>query len=172
MKQVLRIAVISALALAGGLLFRTLAAEPIYIASDSMAPTLTSGHHLILDKITYRFRPPRRQELICFSSPVGEDHDSVKRVIAVAGDTIEIRNKKVYLNGERQLEIYASHTRPDEILDGDNLGPLTVPEGAVFVLGDNRDNSNDSSTWRDKDTGEKFYFLKLKLLKGRIRGIY
>ena len=65
--------------------------EPIYIASPSMEPTLEVGHHIYLDKLTYRLRDPERGEVIVFHSPVGEDHDSVKRVIAVPGDTIEIR---------------------------------------------------------------------------------
>jgi signal peptidase I len=70
-----------------------------------------------------------------------------KRVIAVEGDTIEIKNKDVYLNGERLAEWYVQHTRSDEVLVGDNLPKMTVPKGHVFVMGDNRAQSYDSRDW-------------------------
>ncbi|HAH31083.1 MAG TPA: signal peptidase I [Elusimicrobia bacterium] len=167
-----RIAFIATITLACGLLGRRYLAEPVYIASASMEPTLTVGHHLFVDKITYRFRKPGRQEIICFESPVGEAHDSIKRVIAVEGDTVGLKEKKVYLNGEPQLEIYTRYTRAGETLEGDNLGPLKVPPDSFFVLGDNRDNSNDSATWKDPATGERFYFIKLERVRGKVRGIY
>ncbi|MCX5786256.1 MAG: signal peptidase I [Elusimicrobia bacterium] len=167
-----RVSLIIFITLACGLLARHYAAEPVYIASASMEPTLNVGRHLFVDKITYRFRKPARQELICFESPVGETHDSVKRVIAVEGDTVELREKKVYLNGEPQLEIYTQYTRAGETLEGDNLGPLRVPPDSLFILGDNRDNSNDSSSWKNPATGERLYFVKLEKVKGKVRGIY
>lgn len=168
----LRTALIIVLTVAAMLAARAWLGEPIYIASDSMAPTLTRGHHLLLDKVTFRLRPPRRGEIISFRSPVGEEHGSVKRVIAVPGDTVELREKKVYLNGEPQYEVYAYYARPGEKLAGDTLGPLTVPEGAVFLLGDNRDNSSDSASWKDPDTGEHIYFLPLSEVTGKVRGFY
>lgn len=167
-----RTSVIVIVTVACALAARRWLGEPIYIASDSMAPTLTKGHHLFLDKVTYRLRAPRRGEILAFRSPVGEDHESVKRVIAVAGDTVELRSKKVYLNGEPQLETYAYYARPEEALAGDSLGPLAVPEGALFVLGDNRDNSSDSSSWRDPGTGEPLHFLPVSSVTGKVRGVY
>ena len=167
-----RVPLIIFMTLACGLLGRRYAVEPVYIASASMEPTMDIGRHLFLDRITYRFRKPGKQEIICFESPVGETHDSVKRVIAVEGDTVELREKKVYLNGEPQLEIYTQYTRAGEKLEGDNLGPLRVPGDSLFVLGDNRDNSNDSATWKDPATGERLYFIKLEKVKGKVRGIY
>ncbi|HBA59672.1 MAG TPA: signal peptidase I [Elusimicrobia bacterium] len=151
---------------------RQWAGEPIYIASDSMAPTLTKGHHLWLDKVTFRGRPPERGEIISFRSPVGEEHESVKRVIAVPGDSVELREKAVYLNGGLQHEIYVYYARPGERLVGDTVGPLTVPEGGLFVLGDNRDNSNDSASWKSPATGEPLYFLPLTEVTGKVRGFY
>lgn len=168
----LRTTVIVLLTVAAVLAVRKWAAVPIYIASDSMAPTLVKGHHLVLDKVTYRFRQPRRGEIISFLSPVGEDHESVKRVIAVGGDTVELRAKKVYLNGEHRFESYAHYSRPDEVLLGDTLPPLTVPPGHLFVLGDNRDNSNDSASWKDPASGEPLYFLPLSAVTGKVRGVY
>lgn len=168
----IRTTLIVILTIAVGLAARRWVAEPIYIASDSMAPTLTKGHHLFLDKLTLRLRPPARGEIIAFRSPVGEEHESVKRVIAVAGDIVEMREKKVYLNGEPQTETYACYTRAAETLRGDNLPPVTVPEGALFVLGDNRDNSNDSASWEDPATGGPPHFLPLSAVTGKVRGIY
>ncbi len=151
---------------------RKYAYEPMYIASGSMAPTLYPGQRLVMDKLVFKFREPARGEIIVFRSPVGEDHESVKRVIAVPGDTVELKSKSVWVNGSQLYEPYAQHTRANEVLDGDDLGPLTVPDGGLFVLGDNRDNSGDSATWKDPVTGNKFYFLPLSSVTGKIRGIY
>ena len=152
---------------------RKFAYEPMYIASESMAPTLYVGQRLIMDKVVFKFRSPRRGEIIVFRSPVEEqDNESVKRVIALPGDTVEIRQKAVLVNGEKLLEVYAQHTKPNVLLDGDDLGPLTVPPDSLFVLGDNRDNSYDSATWRDPVTKQNIYFLPLSSVTGRIRGVY
>lgn len=168
----LRTAVIVIVTVAAALAFRRWVAAPIYIASESMAPTLSVGHHLVLDRVVYRFRSPRRAEIVAFRSPVGEDHESVKRVIAVGGDTVELRQKRVYLNGEPLYEVYSYYARPGEILSGDNLGPLAVPPDGLFVLGDNRDNSNDSASWKDPATGAPLYFLPVSSVTGKVRGVY
>jgi signal peptidase I len=131
-----------------------------------MAPTLTKGQHLFLDKVTFRFRSPGRGEIVAFRSPVGEDHESVKRVIAVAGDTVELRSKKVHLNGEPLDEPYAWYERAGEALKGDTMPPARVPEGGLFVLGDNRDNSNDSASWTDPATGVPPLFLRVSEVTG------
>lgn len=167
-----RVIVIIVVTVGALLLVRKFAYEPMYIASGSMLPTLYKGQHMLLDKITFRFREPERGEIIVFTSPVGEEHESVKRVIALPGDTVELRDKAVFVNGKKLFETYIRHSRPNDILDGDNLGPLTVPPGALFVLGDNRDESGDSATWKDPATGQKIYFLKREAVTGRIRGIY
>lgn len=167
-----RILIIIFLTLTAVLGVRKYAYEPMYIASESMSPTLYVGQRLIMDKLALRSRGPARGEIIVFRSPVGGNHESVKRVIAVAGDTVEIRNKEVLINGKKLFETHIHHSRQNEVLDGDNLGPLTVPPESVFVLGDNRDNSNDSSTWKNPATGEKLYFLPLSSVTGKIRGIY
>lgn len=168
----LRTTLIALITVAAALAVRRWAAAPIYIASDSMAPTLTVGHHLVLDRVTFLFRRPRRGEIIAFRSPVGEEHESVKRVIAVGGDTVELKLKQVYLNGAHRYESYAYYARPGEVLAGDNLGPLKVPPDCLFVLGDNRDNSNDSASWRNPANGEPLYFLPLSAVTGKVRGAY
>jgi signal peptidase I len=154
-------------ALAVVLPVRAWIAEPITIASASMEPTLRVGTPMILDKWSLSGRRPRRGEIVSFRSPVDES-DLVKRVIAVPGDTVEIRAKKVFINEEALREPYAVHDRPDERLEGDDLGPLTVPPGSYFVLGDNRDESKDSSVWRTA-SGERVYFMPASALQGIVR---
>jgi signal peptidase I len=146
--------------------------EPIYIATPSMEPRLPVGGHVWMDKVTLRWRIPRRGEIIVFRSPVGDDHEFVKRVIAVPGDTVELREKSLYLNDQPVYESFVKHTRKDEKLLGDDIGPLKVPEGALFVLGDNRDESKDCSVWADPSTGEPVRFLPLKNVRGLVRGFY
>lgn len=152
--------------------FRACAFEGIYIATASMEPTLPVGGHYWLDKMTLRFREPRRGEVIIFFTPIPPYDDMGKRVIAIAGDTIEIRNKKIYLNGNLQAEPYTRYTRAYEKLAGDNLGPLSVPEGHLLVLGDNRDESNDSAVWKHPETGERVPFVPLGNVRGLLRGVY
>lgn len=161
--------------IAGGIAWalRTYAFEAIYIPTASMEPTLPVGIHLVLDKITFSLRGPSRGDIIAFASPVPPyGKDLVKRVIAIGGESVEIRDKIVLVNGKELVENYARHSRPLERLIGDNLGPLQVPTGQVFVLGDNRDESDDSSVWKDPETGERIYFVPLSKVRGIVRGAY
>ncbi|MBI5624431.1 MAG: signal peptidase I [Elusimicrobia bacterium] len=160
------------IALAVVLPVRQWVVEPIYIASPSMEPRYPVGGHVFMDKLTLRRRAPRRGEVIVFRSPVGGEHELVKRVIAVPGDTVELKEKRLILNGKEVYESYVKHTRANERLKGDDLGPLTVPEGSLFVLGDNRDESLDSSAWADPSTGEPVRFLPLANVRGLVRGFY
>lgn len=161
-----------AVALAIGLPVRYWVIEPIYIASESMEPALPTGTHAWMDRITLRLRRPKRNDIVVFASPVGDDFESVKRVIAVAGETVELREKKVFINGVELGENYVRHLRPDDRYPGDNVPPLTVPNGTIFVLGDNRDVSKDSATWTDPATKERVHLLPLKNVKGLVRGFY
>ncbi len=155
------------IALAVVLPVRSWVAEPIYVASPSMEPTLKTGTLLILDKLTLRVRAPRRGDVLSFRSPVDE-RDLLKRVIALPGETVEMREKAVWINGKELDEPYAVHSRAGERLEGDNIGPLIVPENSFFVLGDNRDESNDSSVWKDAE-GNPVHFLRLALIQGLAR---
>ncbi|HXS99382.1 MAG TPA: signal peptidase I [Elusimicrobiota bacterium] len=157
------------LALAVVLPLRAWVAEPITIASASMEPTLRVGSLMILDKWSLSGRRPRRGEIVSFRSPI-EAEDLVKRVIAVPGDTVEIRDKRVIVNDQPLTEPYAVHDRPNERLEGDDLGPLTVPAASYFVLGDNRDESKDSSVWKSS-SGERVYFTPASSLQGVVRNL-
>jgi signal peptidase I len=160
---------LTGLALAVVLPVRAWIAEPITVASASMEPTLKVGTLMILDKWSLSGRRPLRGEIISFRSPVDAE-DLLKRVIALPGDTVEIRAKAVFVNGEALREPYAVHDRPNERLEGDDLGPLTVPDGAYFVLGDNRDESKDSSVWKTS-SGERVYFMPASALQGIARSL-
>jgi signal peptidase I len=150
---------------------RTWVVEFIYVATGSMEPTLHVGQRLWSDKLTLRRRSPARGDFVVFHSPTGEDIDLVKRVIALPGEAVELRQKRVLINGKELDEPYAVHKRADERLIGDDIGPLTVPPDGLFVLGDNRDESEDSAVWKDAQ-GKPIYFVKIQDLKGLVRDPY
>ncbi len=153
--------------LLGTFLVRTYLIEGIYIATESMAPAFPTGTHLFLNKLAYRWKSPGRGDVVVFPDPVDSDKDLVKRVIAVSGETVELRDKQVLINGRPLEEPYARHLRGDIRLNGDNMDPVAVPKGSVFVLGDNRDFSLDSRDWKDK-SGVRIPFIPVGLIKGRI----
>lgn len=132
------------LALAAGLLvlMRAHVAETVTVSSDSMLPTLQRGDTVVLDKLFPRLRPLRRGELIVFCSPE-DDAMVLKRVVALGGDTVEVRDAVLFVNGSAVPEPYVDLAA----FDGTYFGPVTVAAERVFVLGDNRANSIDSRTY-------------------------
>lgn len=116
--------------------------KPTLVRGDSMYSTLEEGDYLIINRMSYKFKEPQRGDIIVFESDLqqedGTNKDLVKRVIGVGGDTVKIKDSIVYVNGEVLDEPYIH----DEVTDGDI--DTVVPEGCVFVLGDNRDISMDS----------------------------
>ncbi len=110
-----------------------------------MDPNLHHGQYLVVDKLSYRLpfskKPAGRGDVIIFVPPTAPNKDFVKRVIGLPGETVEIRSGEVFINGERLPNTFGAR------LDDSTMPPLTVPDGAVFVLGDNRANSNDSRNW-------------------------
>ena len=144
--------IVSAIVLA--LLIRTFIVELYIVDGPSMRPTLQHDERLVVNKFIYRVRSPERGEVIIFRYPRDPSRDFIKRVIAVAGDTIEIKEGRVYVNDEILHEDYiAEKTRTE-------YPKVTVPEGTLFVCGDNRQNSLDS---RSSDVG----FLPLENVKGK-----
>lgn len=139
---------IIAIALALALLIRALIAEPRYIPSDSMLPTLEVGDRVVVEKISYRFHPPATGEIIVFDPPpqlqiqgYPKDQAFIKRIIATPGQTIQIQNGTVYINGNPLEENYIAEPPNYQ------MGLIQVPEDQLFVMGDNRNNSNDSHVW-------------------------
>lgn len=120
------------------------------IPVGSMAPTLLDGDHVLVDKsISWSGTVLRRGEIIVFKFPEDETKEFIKRVIGLPGETIEIRNKNVYVNGTALDDSTYTQRIDPGIIDGtinprDNFGPVTVPDEAYFVMGDNRDQSLDS----------------------------
>jgi signal peptidase I len=129
-------------------LLRLFVLEPFRIPSDSMAPTLRPGDQVLVDKRAYRDADPRRGDLAVFRAPrTGEI--LLKRVVAVGGDTVGIEDGVLVVDGRRPREPYAD---PDAI-DSVYFGPVRVRRGTVFVLGDNRANSEDSRDFGAIPTG-------------------
>lgn len=115
--------------------------QPTRVDGTSMEPTLHSGQRLVIEKVTLHFNDPAHGEVVVLKVP-GRDGDAlIKRVVATAGDVVAIRNGRVYLNGEALAEPYLAQFTPGD------LPSTVVPEGYLFVLGDNRGASNDSRTF-------------------------
>ncbi len=167
------------IALILALFIRTFIVQAYKIPSGSMIPTLLVGDYLLVNKLSfgirnplkddflYRWGLPNRQEIVVFTYPEDKKLDFIKRVIGLPGDTVEIINKKVFVNGKPLKEPYAQFTDntiyPKEISPRDNFGPVKVPPGYIFVLGDNRDQSYDSRFWG---------FVPIHSLKGKALIIY
>ncbi len=115
--------------------------EAFYIPSESMVPKLLVGDRVFVNKFVYRFWEPERGDIVVFRSVEGEGEDLIKRVVGAPGDRVAIINGVLHVNGEPQEESYVRDGRP---LDSGPNGPTRVPEGEVFVMGDNRANSRDS----------------------------
>ncbi len=131
------------LAILAALLISSFIMSHTEVPTESMRPTISPGDHLIVNRLPYYYRNPKRGEVVVFNY---EGKNLIKRIIGVAGDTIEILDGKVYVNGKRLDEsIYLG--KDDETFTF-SKSPITfpykVPEGKYFVLGDNRRNSSDS----------------------------
>ncbi len=126
------------------------AVQAFKIPSRSMIPTLLIGDHVLADMRAYHDRPPDRGEMIVFDYPVDPAKVFMKRVIGLPGETIEIRDKAVFIDGSPLDEPYVAHVEganPSTLSPRDNFGPLEIPTGSYFVMGDNRDRSYDSRFW-------------------------
>lgn len=127
---------------------RIFIAEPRFIPSESMYPTLDVGDRLVVEKISYNFTQPHNHDIIVFTPPIqlqaiGYDQSQafIKRIIAHGGETVAVQDGIVYVNNQPLTEDYILET------PAYNLPPITVPEEHIFVMGDNRNNSNDSHLW-------------------------
>ncbi|MDA8433817.1 MAG: signal peptidase I [Nitrospiraceae bacterium] len=150
------------------IVIRTFVIQAFKIPSGSMIPTLLVGDHILVNKFLLGtpvdipftnvhlfhmpgLRNPERGDVIVFKYPEDPTRDFIKRVIGIGGDVIVERNKQIYVNDRKLVEPYTQHV-DDEIKSGgfdrrDNFGPIVVPKGSVFVMGDNRDESYDSRFW-------------------------
>ena len=167
------------------LFIRTFVVQAFKIPTGSMEENLLIGDHLLVNKFVFgptASRPERavlpvgtlaRGDVVVFKYPVEPDRDFIKRVIGLPGETIEVKEKKVYINGKPFAEPYVHFLAPPaaqselhEVTSFDvreRYGPVTVPANQYFVMGDNRDNSQDSRYWG---------FLPREYIKGRALVIY
>lgn len=158
---------------------RTFVIQAYKIPSGSMKPTLQIGDHILVSKFNYGVKipflrstliptgSPKRGDIVVFIFPEDRSKDFIKRLIGLPGDTIEIRDKKILLNGLPWNDAYGVHTDshiiPGTVQPRDNFGPAKVPEGSIFVIGDNRDESYDSRFWG---------FVEMKDVLGKAQIIY
>ena len=150
------------------LFVRTWVFQAFKIPTGSMEPNLLVGDHLIVNKMT--FVPPKRGDVIVFKFPKEPERDFIKRLIGLPGDKIELKRKTVYVNGQPLAEPYA-HFLEAPRAEGDpvsddvrqDYGPVTVPSDQYFMMGDNRDNSEDSRYWG---------FLPISYVKGKAEFMY
>jgi signal peptidase I len=157
------------------LFIRSFVVQAFKIPSGSMIPTLVIGDHILVNKFVYGVHlpyfgtpiipvgTPHRGDVVVFVYPQDEEKDFIKRVVGVAGDTIEVRDKRLYVNGEAVLDPYAHFAEEEDsrtMAPRDNFGPFQVPAGYIFAMGDNRDRSYDSRFWGpvalDKVKGKAF----------------
>ncbi len=138
-----------------GRFFRTYRAP-----TESMVPAIKPGDHFMVE-VLGRGDSPQRGDIVIFRAPVGGERDFVKRVVGLPGETLEIRDRAVFIDGRELDEPYALHTDSYMAPLRDKYGPVTVPEGAYFMLGDNRENSVDSRMFgpvkRERITARALY---------------
>jgi len=151
------------IALLIALFVRTFVVQAFKIPSGSMEETLLVGDHILVNKFIYGVKvpyfrntlipvsDPQRGDIVVFIYPEDRRKDFIKRIIAVEGDRVEIRDQKIYINGklyQDNVGIYRDEViYPRSVQPRDNYGPVKVPEGYVFTMGDNRDHSLDSRFW-------------------------
>jgi signal peptidase I len=161
------VAAVCILAILSPFFIRTYIIQAYKIPAGSMKPTLLAGDHILVDKLPKNLDEIERGDIVVFVYPPDPRKDFVKRVIGLPNDLIEIRDKALYVNENLFQEDYAIHIDtniiPARIRPRDNLGPIRVPENALFVLGDNRDASFDSRFWG---------FVDLSKVKGKVTKIY
>ena len=139
---------IVAIALILAVVIRLFVAEPRFIPSDSMVPTLAIGDRLVVEKVSYGFRPPETGDIIVFEPPAqlqqygyAPNRAFIKRIIGTPGDVVQVHKGAVYLNQRPLTEPYTAEP-PDYEME-----QVQVPADQFFVMGDNRNNSNDSHVW-------------------------
>ncbi|GAB4378721.1 MAG: signal peptidase I [Elainellaceae cyanobacterium] len=139
---------ILAIAIALAAIIRLFIAEPRYIPSDSMMPTLAIGDRLVVEKVSYYLHSPQTGDIVVFDPPAqlqefgyAPDKAFIKRIIGEPGDVVQVQDQHVYLNGQPLAEDYIAEPPAYE------MPAVRVPEGQFFVMGDNRNNSNDSHVW-------------------------
>jgi len=136
--------------------------QPNQVKGASMEPTFLSGEYIFTSKITYKFRPMQKGDVVIFKSPKNPDIEYIKRVMGLPGDKVLVQNSEVYINGQQISENYIS--AKTNLWEGGFLKEgvtVTIPDGFIFVMGDNRPRSSDSREFGPIDInsiiGQVFY---------------
>lgn len=132
--------------------------QPHKIKGASMSPNYPDGEYLLTDKVTYRFKEPKRGDIIVFEAPTNDGQEFIKRIIGLPREEISVQNGGVFINGKKLQEPYIAEGMETSsgvfLEEGEKV---FVPEGEYFVLGDNRPHSSDSRSWgfisKEKITG-------------------
>lgn len=140
-KWILETLVMVALAFALAQGIKTFIVQPFVIPTGSMEPTILVGDRVLAEKVTYRLQEPEVGDIVVFEDPAGMYPQLIKRVIAVGGQVIDVRDGRVYIDDSRLDEPYTAAAATQ--LDSVDL-PLTIPAGHLWLMGDNRPNSSDS----------------------------
>jgi signal peptidase I len=114
--------------------------QPVKVEGTSMAPLLSDQERIFINKFVYRFEPIERGDVVVFWYPLDRSKSFIKRVVGLPGETIELRHGRLFINDRELTESYV----PASFFDGSSYGPLMIPKGSYFVMGDHRDSSNDS----------------------------
>jgi signal peptidase I len=140
------------------LFIRTFVVAPFKIPSESMKPTLLVGDHILVNRFIYGFRIPylgkrvfpftlpQRGDVIVFIPPHDRNKDYIKRVIGLPGDKVEVKGREIYINDHLLADPWGVYV-PEDFIGAKNYGPEMVPPHSLFVMGDNRNNSQDSRYW-------------------------
>lgn len=153
------------------LIIVTLIIQTFKIPTGSMIPTLNIGNHLMVNKFIYYFKKPKRGDIIVFVYPVNPKKDFIKRLVGLPGETIEVKDGSVFINGEelRAPQTIAERHYYNEGMYGEGL--IKIPDNTYFVMGDNTRNSKDSRFWGfvpKKNLLGKAFFVYWPLTKMRI----
>tara|TARA_A100001037_G_scaffold304779_1_gene342737 strand:+ start:3361 stop:4065 length:705 start_codon:yes stop_codon:yes gene_type:complete len=152
---------------------RAFIVQAFKIPSGSMENSLLIGDHILVSKISYWFRSPERGDMLVFRFPLDEKRDFIKRVVGMPGEKIMIRDGKVYVNCnslsyktdcsplEEPYVVFKPHGYPES--HGKSWGPVTIPDDHLFVLGDNRNNSQDGRYWGLLKIGEFTNYMPVRL---------
>lgn len=156
------------ISLGAAIFLRLLVVSAYRVDSISMEDALYEGDYIFVNKLAYKLGEPRAGDIIVFKYPLNPTQDYIKRIIGLPGETVEIIDKIIYIDN-RLAEIYPNAKNVDakilaaQLSSRDNFGPVQIPEGEYFVLGDNRDISEDSRAWG---------FVPRENIKGRALFIY
>lgn len=144
--------------------------QPFIVSGQSMEPNYHSTDYLIVDEVSYRTRAPERGDVIVFKYPRNTAFKYIKRIIGLPGETVEIRNKEVYITSNGQTtKLDESSYLPQSVMNAwvrmTEMEPVVLGEGQYFVMGDNRNNSSDSRVWgilpRGNIIGKTFYTVSV-----------